>query len=220
MLGSDERYTFARLPASDAPSAAARPKGRTAIRVLVVVPEGSGLRTRYEIQNLQALAARLPGQLGHRGLDRGCEPAALGAHVGAIAARGRGLLGELCELRPPELVERQPGRDRQDPGRQRGRARQIEPGQRAQHPDERLLHQILDAMRPAPGEQAPDHRVHRGLVALDQRPPRRLVAALRATQRQLIEWLGGASGSGHVDRYHPAGPQKFRSIAEFLQPPS
>lgn len=69
LLGSDERYTFARLPASDAPEAAARPKDRTAIRVLVVVPEGSGLRTRYEIQNLQALAARLPGQLEVKVLD-------------------------------------------------------------------------------------------------------------------------------------------------------
>jgi hypothetical protein len=60
LLGSDERYTFARLPASDASPPEPRPKDRTTIRVLVVVPQGSQLRTRYETQNLRDLAGSLP----------------------------------------------------------------------------------------------------------------------------------------------------------------
>lgn len=63
LLGSDERYTLTRLPASDAPAPAPRPRDRAAIRVLMVVPEGSGLRTRYEVQNLQKLAATATDRL-------------------------------------------------------------------------------------------------------------------------------------------------------------
>ena len=114
--------------------------------------------------------------------------------------RGRrscaGVVDERGVLGPAQLVERDPRRDREDPGRQRRRTGGVERRQRAQHADERLLHEVGHAAARAAGEHAPDRaawialrdsacidelrqaRVFRR-AARPEREPRRVAAAMR-----------------------------------------
>ena len=50
-----------------------------------------------------------------------------------------------------------------------------------------------------PGQEPPDQRVHRLLIAHDQIAPRLLLAALGTADRQLVEGLGrGELGGKHL----------------------
>src|SRR5690606_27496506 len=119
-------------------------------------------------------------------------------------------------LRPAQLVDRPPRRDRQDPGRQPRRAERREAAQRAEHRQERLLRQVLGPVAPGRAEHAAKEREHRPLVALDQRAARVRLAALRPPERDLVQlrlpprrhsggpgrrpgtWVGLVSRLGHV----------------------
>jgi hypothetical protein len=55
-LSCNQRYSLSRLPGVDCPPPLERSHSSRRFKILVVVPEGSGLKTRYEWNNLQGLA--------------------------------------------------------------------------------------------------------------------------------------------------------------------
>lgn len=69
-LGTDLRYCLLRAPPKGSPPAIRSPRAGHPIRVLVVIPEGSGLQVQYEWNNLRSVARGLRDVL-HLGLVEG-----------------------------------------------------------------------------------------------------------------------------------------------------
>ncbi|WP_158501733.1 CHAT domain-containing protein [Vitiosangium sp. GDMCC 1.1324] len=69
-LGTDLRYCLSRTPPRGCPPCLYTPRGEQPIRVLVVIPEGSGLQVQYEWNNLRNAARDLRDVL-HLGLVEG-----------------------------------------------------------------------------------------------------------------------------------------------------
>src|SRR5262249_18448172 len=86
------------------------------------------------------------------------------------------------------LVEREPGRDRQDPGRQAGCSIGLESSEALENAQKRLLRQILDQrwVR-STAEHPPGEAVHGALVLAKHITARRIIAAPSSRQGQLID---------------------------------
>lgn len=69
-LGSDPRYCLLRPPPRGCPPAPSPPRQARPLRVLVVIPEGSGLQVQYEWNNLRGVARSL-GETLQLGLVEG-----------------------------------------------------------------------------------------------------------------------------------------------------
>ncbi|HEX5746311.1 MAG TPA: CHAT domain-containing protein [Archangium sp.] len=69
-LGTDLRYCLLRPPPRGSPRISLPPTAQRPLRVLVVIPEGSGLQVQYEWNNLRSVARSL-GETLHTGLVEG-----------------------------------------------------------------------------------------------------------------------------------------------------
>ncbi|EPX56875.1 hypothetical protein D187_007311 [Cystobacter fuscus DSM 2262] len=69
-LGTDARYCLLRPPPRGCPPALRPPSAEQPLRVLVVIPEGSGLQVQYEWNNLRGVARGM-GEVLHLGLVEG-----------------------------------------------------------------------------------------------------------------------------------------------------